>query len=157
MRRVQMRGGARWPHARRTRVGGVWGHVWAPQTKVRRPDCLARYVGRRSRAPYFRRWDLLIALAGQLDVVEHWVAGAADLVFDEAPARRAVELPELDARVDEALRVADQRIGGLDRPIEAQHVGLVVVAHRAERMPAARARELPPTVAGDQIQVFGHV
>ena len=42
---------ARWPHARRHRVGGVRGHVWAPQTKVRRADCLARYVARRSRAP----------------------------------------------------------------------------------------------------------
>ena len=63
MRRVQLRGGARWPHARRTRVGGVRGHVWAPQTKVRRPDRLARYVARRSRAPYLRRWALIIALA----------------------------------------------------------------------------------------------
>ena len=49
--------------ARRPRVGGVRGHVWAPQTKVRRPDCLARYVARRSRAPYLRRWALLFALA----------------------------------------------------------------------------------------------
>ena len=69
MRRVQLRGGARWPHARRTRVGGVRGHVWAPQTKVRRPDCLARYVARRSRAPYLRRWALLIALARRVDEV----------------------------------------------------------------------------------------
>jgi hypothetical protein len=51
MRRVQLRGGARRPHARRTRVRGVRGHVWAPQTKVRRPDRLARYEARRSRAP----------------------------------------------------------------------------------------------------------
>src|SRR5580765_2833308 len=51
MRRVQLRGGARRLHARRTRVGGVRGHVWAPQTKVRRPACLARYVARQSRAP----------------------------------------------------------------------------------------------------------
>src|SRR6202162_121450 len=64
MRRVQLRGGARWPHARRTRVGGVRGHVWAPQTKIRRFDNLARGVARRSRAPYLRRWALLIALAG---------------------------------------------------------------------------------------------
>ena len=49
MRRVQLRGGARWPHARRTRVGGVRGHVWAPQTKIRRFDNLARGVARRSR------------------------------------------------------------------------------------------------------------
>src|SRR5687768_5723666 len=46
-----------------TRAGGVRGHVWAPQTKVRRPDRLARYVARRSRAPYLRRWALIIDLA----------------------------------------------------------------------------------------------
>src|ERR1700675_1011600 len=67
MRRVQMRGGTRWPHARRTRVGGVRGHVWAPQTKVRRPDCLARCVARRPRAPYLRRWALIIALVRHHD------------------------------------------------------------------------------------------
>ena len=43
MRRVQMRGGARWPHARRT-----------PCT-----------LSVRSRAPYLRRWALIIALAGE--------------------------------------------------------------------------------------------
>src|SRR5688572_2250796 len=63
LKKVQMRGGARRPHARRSRVGGVRGHVWAPQTDVRRPDCLARYVARWSRAPYLRRWALLISLA----------------------------------------------------------------------------------------------
>src|SRR4029453_5204778 len=68
MRRAQLRGGARWPHARRTRVGGVRGHVWAPQTKVRRPDYPARYVARRARGPYFRRWALIIALRGQDDL-----------------------------------------------------------------------------------------
>src|SRR5258705_8542588 len=47
-------------NARRTRVGGVRGHVWAPQTKVRRPACLARYVARRSRAPVPRRWALIV-------------------------------------------------------------------------------------------------
>ena len=46
-----------------TRVGGVRGHVWAPQTKVRRLDRLARDVARQPRAPYLRRWALLIALA----------------------------------------------------------------------------------------------
>src|SRR4026207_1096816 len=51
MRRVQLRGGARRLHARRSRVGGVRGHVWAPQTKVRQPDRLARYVARQPRAP----------------------------------------------------------------------------------------------------------
>src|SRR5258705_5599810 len=49
-------------NARRTRIRGVRGHVWAPQTKRRRPACLARYVARRSGAPDLRRWALLIAL-----------------------------------------------------------------------------------------------
>ena len=53
-------------NARRTRVGGVRDHVWAPQTKVCRPDRLARYMARRSRAPYLRRWALIIAL-GEVD------------------------------------------------------------------------------------------
>ena len=81
MRRVQLRGGARWRHARRTRVRGVRGHVWAPQTKVRRPDCLARYVARRSRAPYLRRWALIIALAATL---RECVVLGADADADEA-------------------------------------------------------------------------
>src|ERR1700675_2091704 len=73
MRRVQLRGGARWPHAGRTRVGGVRGHVWAPQTKVRRPACLARYVARRSEGavppqmgPYLRSGELLRASTTRL-------------------------------------------------------------------------------------------
>ena len=39
------------PHARRSRVRGVRGHVSAPQTKVRPSDNLTRYVARRPRAP----------------------------------------------------------------------------------------------------------
>src|SRR6185503_7870514 len=63
LKKVQMRGGARQPHARRTLVREVRGHVWAPQTKVRPSDNLARYVARRPRAPYLRRWALIVALA----------------------------------------------------------------------------------------------
>ena len=62
-------------NARRPRVGGVRGHVWAPQTKARRPACLARYVARRSRAPYLRRWALLIALAVGHDGVQKLAQG----------------------------------------------------------------------------------
>ena len=58
-------------NARRTRVVGVLGHVWAPQTKVRRPNCLARYVARRSRAPYLRRWSRLIALRAS-HAIDRW-------------------------------------------------------------------------------------
>src|SRR6185295_5129816 len=83
MRRVQMRGGARWPHARRTRVGGVRGHVWAPQTKIRRFDNLARCVARRSRTPYLRTWALVIALAGRD------AAAAAGAASGRAPERGA--------------------------------------------------------------------
>src|SRR5213594_2545368 len=44
-------------------LGGVRDHVWALQTKIRRFANLARCVARRSRAPYRRRWALIIALA----------------------------------------------------------------------------------------------
>src|SRR4029453_7486899 len=64
LKKVQMRGGARRPHARRSLVRGVRGHVWAPQTKVRRSDNLARYVARRPRAPYLRRWAFIGSLRG---------------------------------------------------------------------------------------------
>ena len=55
MRRVQVRGGARWPHARPIRGSGA-------MSGYRRdsPDRLAHYVARRSRAP--AKWALLIAL-----------------------------------------------------------------------------------------------
>src|SRR6185369_14973929 len=48
---------------------GVRGHVWAPQTKVRRPACLARYVARR-RGRQRSRWALIIALAAP-QLLEH--------------------------------------------------------------------------------------
>ncbi len=50
----------------------------------------------------------------------------ADLVLDEPAAEGAVELPELDRVADEALRVADERVSGLDRPIDPERVRLVV-------------------------------
>src|SRR6185503_2594878 len=56
LKKVQMRGGARRQPARRSRVRGVRGHVWAPQTKVPQSDYLTRYVARLPRAPYLRRW-----------------------------------------------------------------------------------------------------
>src|SRR6185295_5779450 len=67
LKRVQMRGGARRPHARRSRVRGVRGHVWAPRTKVRPSDNLARYVARRPRAPYLRRWAFFSILLDALE------------------------------------------------------------------------------------------
>src|SRR6185369_3424979 len=91
-------------NARRTRVGGVRGHVWAPQTKVRRRDRLARYVARRSRAPYLRRWALLIALArafaasaaglgpAEPRVVDHEVRRIHLEVGDEAAAPALVPI-----------------------------------------------------------------
>src|SRR6185369_169020 len=88
MRRVQMRGGARRPHARRTRVGGVQGHVWAPQTKVRRFDNLARCVARRSRAPYLRRWALILALAPADPI-----AGETDWILTVVELRKVVSDP----------------------------------------------------------------
>src|SRR6185369_75909 len=82
-------------NARRTRVGGVRGHVWAPQTKVRRPDRLARHVARRARAPYLRRWALIIALAtrvrqgleGRRGVLGPAVGHDAERLDEPLPAR----------------------------------------------------------------------
>jgi len=50
--------------------------------------------------------------------------GAADLVLDKPTAGRAVELPESDRIVDEALGVADERVGGLERRIDPERVRL---------------------------------
>jgi len=69
--------------------------------------------------------------------VEHRVAGPAHLVLDQTAAGRTTELPELHRVVDEALRIADQRVGGLDGPVEAAAVQLVVLVHRTERLAAA--------------------
>src|SRR5262245_65845434 len=70
-----------------------------------------------------------VSCARQVDVVQHGVIGSTHLVLEEAAAARAVELTELDLRVDEPLRVADQWIGGLDGPVDAQCVDLVVLVH----------------------------
>src|ERR1700675_3448746 len=75
-------------NARRTRIGGVRGHVWAPQTKVRRSDWLARYVARRSRAPYLRRWALLIALGELIHLVQEVLIGLGELELVEQELHR---------------------------------------------------------------------
>ena len=49
-------------------------------------------------------------LHDELNVPEQGVVSAAHLVLEEPAALRAVELAELDARVDEALGVADERV-----------------------------------------------
>ena len=59
-----------------------------------------------------------------LAVPEEGVMGAADLVLDKPTAGRAVELPESDRIVDEALGVADERVGGLERRIDPERVRL---------------------------------
>jgi hypothetical protein len=61
MRRVQLRGGARWPHARRTQggraaAGGEASGYGSPGERERAA------LSARSRAPYLRRWALIIAL-----------------------------------------------------------------------------------------------
>ena len=62
---------------------------------------------------------------------------SANLIFNHPAAPRTTELPELHRVVDEALRIADQRVGGLDGPVEAAAVQLVVLVHRTERLAAA--------------------
>lgn len=95
----------------------------------------ARWVdGQRSPVLLRREWPLRFksqnpvqgTSLGQFDVAQQRVLGAADLVLDQAAARGAEKLAELDSGVDEALRVADQRVGGLDGPVDAERVRLVV-------------------------------
>src|SRR6266404_3734419 len=71
MRRVQLRGGARRPYARRT-LG--WGSAGAmsgpPQTNNRQCSRPAPNQAWRPRAPHSRRWALILALV-LLDGVDH--------------------------------------------------------------------------------------
>ena len=61
---------------------------------------------------------------------------------------------ELDGVLDEALGIADERTGGLDRPIDAMAVVLVVLARRAERLTAARATEPPRAAVVHEIEAL---
>ena len=74
-----------------------------------------------------------------LDVPEHRVVGERDLILDGEAAARAAELAELRQRIDEALRVACDRVRGLDRQVVAHAVVLVVVTDRPEIGRALRA------------------
>src|SRR4030095_13851380 len=92
----------------------VRGHVWAPQTKVRRPDRLARYVARRSRAPYLRRWALLIALAaeralrGHVQVIQRRARGHEQTVaIGAAEGDIRAALGQIDAPDELALGIED--------------------------------------------------
>src|SRR6267142_1344329 len=74
-----------------------------------------------------------------LDVLERRVVGDGDLVLDQHAAVRAAELSELRCWIDEAPRIADERVRRLDRQVVAHAVSLVVVADRAEVGAALRA------------------
>jgi hypothetical protein len=71
--------------------------------------------------------------------VERRILGDRDLVLDGEAAAGAAELPELGLRVDEAARVADDRVAGLDRQVVPHAARLVIGRHRAEigRAPGA--------------------
>src|SRR6266850_833511 len=74
-----------------------------------------------------------------LDVLERRVVGDGDLVLDQHAAVRAAELSELRCWIDEAPRIAYERVRRLDRQVVAHAVSLVVVADRAEVGAALRA------------------
>src|SRR3954464_8043153 len=74
-----------------------------------------------------------------LDVPQQRIFFYRDFVLDQEPAARAAELAELRRGIDEALGIADDRVGGLDRQIVARAIGLVVMAHRPEVGRAFRA------------------
>src|SRR5688572_12362990 len=67
-----------------------------------------------------------------LYVAQQRILRDRDFVLDRQAAARAAELAELRVRIDEALRVADDRVGGLDRQVVAHAALLVVAADRSE-------------------------
>src|SRR5262245_56170553 len=79
----------------------------------------------------------------ELDVLERRIVLDRDLVLDREAAAGAAELAELRHRIDEAGRVADDRIGRLDRQVVADASGLVVVRERTEIRRALRATPAP--------------
>src|SRR5687768_2142791 len=80
-----------------------------------------------------RRW------LKKLHVPEGRIFRHGDLVLDRQAAARAAELPELRHRIDEAPRVADDRVRGLDRQVASHAMRLVVVGERTEVRGALRA------------------
>jgi hypothetical protein len=57
--------------------------------------------------------------------------------------------------IDEPMRLADQRVRCLDRPVvPVLAVQLVVLLRRPQRLVAPRAGEPPRTIALDQIEVL---
>src|SRR5262245_40285255 len=87
----------------------------------------------------------------ELDVLEERIVLDRDLVLDREAAARAAKLAELRHRIDEAGRVADDRIGRLDRQVVADASGLVVVRERTEVRRALRATPAP----GAYRDIFG--
>src|SRR5258706_13505499 len=76
MRRVQLRGGARRPCARRTSCWGSAGAISGPpQMNDRQPDEIAPGEALRPGAPHSRRWALIVALAREEEACS---AGAGD-------------------------------------------------------------------------------
>src|SRR5262245_7573299 len=104
-------------------------------------------------APMSQRRARLLSV--ELDVVQHRVLRPAHLVLDQPAAGRTAELAKLDGVLDEPLRIADERAGGLDRAIDAVTVHLVVLVGGPQRLAAAGAAEPNGTVALDEVEVFG--
>src|SRR5262249_1084652 len=86
-------------------------------------------------------------LWGGLAVVQHGARHPAPLVLDQPAAGRTAELAKLDGVLDEPLRIADERAGGLDRAIDAVTVHLVVLVGGPQRLAAAGAARPNGTVA----------
>src|SRR6185369_14831099 len=75
---------------------------------------------------------LPVLTEAQLHVAERRVFLDRDLVFDQHAAAGAAELPELRGRIDEALRIADDRVRFLDRPVISHAVISIVISDGAE-------------------------
>src|SRR2546427_1416427 len=107
------------------------------------------------RSPLWPGCAVAALIRFQLDVAEHGIVLPAHFVLYSSPARRAAELAELHGVVDEALRVADQRAGRLDRAVDAVAVELVVLGGGAEGLAAVGAGQPVRAVAIHQIEVLG--
>src|SRR3954468_8738204 len=84
------------------------------------------------------------SLALDFQVAQQRLVGERDLVFNEQAATGTGELPEHRARVDETLRVADDRVRVLDRAVIAQAAQLVVRVEGAQVRRALRTAPAAP-------------
>src|SRR5689334_2422800 len=85
----------------------------------------------------------------QLDVLQQRIALDGDLVLDRQAASRAAELAELRQGVDEALRVAGDRVAGLDGEV-VPHAPVFIVVLQGSQVGGALCTT-PPAALDRQV------